>query len=83
MASYKVVEVYTDITDCTLHCRVQFFLSCVEHSHSFLMSVRCHKKSMSDLCACSKVYLVYTCQCCVEEVVQLDSFQWITSLCRN
>ena len=25
MASYKVVEVYTDITDCTLHCRVQFF----------------------------------------------------------
>ena len=57
MASYKVVEVYTDITDCTLHCRVQFFLSCVEHSHSFLMSVRL---------VCSKVYLLYTCQCCVE-----------------
>ena len=58
MASYKVVEVYTDITDCTLHFRVHFFLSCVEHSHSFLMSVRCHKKSMSDSCAVK--FICYT-----------------------
>ena len=83
MASYEVVEVYTAITDCTLHCRVLLF-SCVERSHSY----ECEKSQQVDVrLVCSKVYLLYTCSvkfiCILPVLCGCSSAQWITSPCRN